>query len=667
MPFDGDARWQIEIGAVDRSAQAFAAVDRRMRESSRQAMALGQQTSLANNIATAAMTRLTAALAPLAAGFTAAAVASRVWEAGMKAANMGEQAEQIGLTTDQLQAYRLAAAQAGIEAEQMDGAMMRLARAMGSANDGSDEAIARFEKLGVKILDSEGSLRKAADVLPELARGLLQIGSETERAALMQELFGRSGARLVTVLEQLAKGNEAVVESAKAHHAVIGGDVIKAWDALDDQMKVAAQKMDTFLATIGKPVAVVGLQMINMEIDKMTMGLRLAQQSWEWLKGRVGSGVSAQDAQAEANQVQARIDQLHKQDQTTTRDALLQREYARLGVLQQQVSDQMTAAYMPEITVKGDRGGAGNPVSNSAKRAGEKGAADALRESQRQMDELFALMEKQRKAADAIEDQFGNGVESLARKTQELAEIQHLLAPETVQRAMQDLTDKADDQARAFRGAQGGVDGFMAGIEQGFADMSRVNAEFETGKKMVDQMSDAITDLAMGAEVDFGKILKSFLNMFIQMEMRAAASSLWSAIGGGGGIGGLLGGLFGGGGVTASGGAFDIGAASGLAGGWMPGFADGGRPPLGRPSVVGERGPELFVPDSAGTIFNREQLGGMGGTTTVVVQQTVHVGEFVTSSQYMSGLREVKKAAEEGAKASIISMRKRGGLTDVFN
>ena len=32
------------------------------------------------------------------------------------------------------------------------------------------------------------------------------------------------------------------------------------------------------------------------------------------------------------------------------------------------------------------------------------------------------------------------------------------------------------------------------------------------------------------------------------------------------------------------------------------GFANGGRPPVGKPSIVGEKGPELFVPRSSGTI-----------------------------------------------------------------
>lgn len=47
-------------------------------------------------------------------------------------------------------------------------------------------------------------------------------------------------------------------------------------------------------------------------------------------------------------------------------------------------------------------------------------------------------------------------------------------------------------------------------------------------------------------------------------------------------------------------------------------FADGGRPPMGKASVVGERGPELFVPDSAGTIIPNGAMGG-GGTTIAPV------------------------------------------------
>lgn len=46
-------------------------------------------------------------------------------------------------------------------------------------------------------------------------------------------------------------------------------------------------------------------------------------------------------------------------------------------------------------------------------------------------------------------------------------------------------------------------------------------------------------------------------------------------------------------------------------------FADGGDPPVGKVSVVGERGPELFIPRTAGTIVPNHALSSMGSTTNV--------------------------------------------------
>ena len=39
------------------------------------------------------------------------------------------------------------------------------------------------------------------------------------------------------------------------------------------------------------------------------------------------------------------------------------------------------------------------------------------------------------------------------------------------------------------------------------------------------------------------------------------------------------------------------------AAGRIGGYADGGRPPVGQVSIVGERGPEFFVPDTAGRVM----------------------------------------------------------------
>jgi hypothetical protein len=46
-------------------------------------------------------------------------------------------------------------------------------------------------------------------------------------------------------------------------------------------------------------------------------------------------------------------------------------------------------------------------------------------------------------------------------------------------------------------------------------------------------------------------------------------------------------------------------------GGGTAAFADGGIPPVGQPSVVGERGPELFVPQQPGTVIPNHMLGAL--------------------------------------------------------
>ena len=79
--------------------------------------------------------------------------------------------------------------------------------------------------------------------------------------------------------------------------------------------------------------------------------------------------------------------------------------------------------------------------------------------------------------------------------------------------------------------------------------------------------------------------------------------------GGSGGIGSSLGTVVG----TAIGGPIG-GAVGGFLGG-MLGFADGGRPPINRPSIVGERGAEVFVPDQSGTIVPNDALGGSTNVT----------------------------------------------------
>ena len=67
-------------------------------------------------------------------------------------------------------------------------------------------------------------------------------------------------------------------------------------------------------------------------------------------------------------------------------------------------------------------------------------------------------------------------------------------------------------------------------------------------------------------------------------------------------------------------------------------FAKGGRPPVGKAAIVGERGPELFVPSVAGTVIPNNDIGIGGGNTNIInvtvdASGTEAEGDDATSSQ----------------------------------
>jgi len=642
MPLD-QANWQINLLAADKTASAFRSVEQNMKRVDAQAKSASSAMSTGFGAASRA-------LAPLAAAFSAAAIAQRIWAAGMKAADLGEQAEQIGLTTDQLQAYRLAAAQSGVSAEQLDASMMKLARGMGSANEGSEEMITRFERLGVKLLDGEGKLRKASDVMPEVARGLLAIGSETERSALMQELFGRSGSRLVTILEQIAQGNETLVAKTKAANALTTGETIRAWDEFDAKLKESGQVFDTFLAKFGAPVATVALDILLMKAAALITIGNTAKQAWDWISnGGNSSGVEA--TLDKMVQAQADLDKLRASGASQAVLDDVQGEIDKMNAELNAINSKAHAVTFPPITVTGDKPGVSNPAPKA-----RGGGGSTTKTAKQDVDEVGKLIAKLQKEAEStaqtLENQFGDGTKYAADAIRDLNAVvtQSPVSDGTYDLALRAINERADDMGRAFRGAQGGVDGFMAGIEQGFADMAKANSAFEMGKQVVAELSQAFTDLASGAEVDFGRIVQSFANMLIQMEMQAALSNIFNAIRGEGST--------------------EQGIFGSLIGGFFKNLfkAEGGPVSAGRGYVVGEKGPEWFEPGTSGTIipndaFRRGGGGGGGGGTTVIVQQTNHFGSDVSRSEFNMRLKEVESRTMQGAKAALMDDRRRGGPT----
>ena len=90
----------------------------------------------------------------------------------------------------------------------------------------------------------------------------------------------------------------------------------------------------------------------------------------------------------------------------------------------------------------------------------------------------------------------------------------------------------------------------------------------------------------------------------------------------------------------------------------LPGFANGGRPPVGRASIVGEKGPELFVPRSAGTIVPNDRIGG--GVTNNIVVNVDASGSNVEGNEQES--RELGLVLSAAIQAQLVQEKRPGGL-----
>ena len=165
---------------------------------------------------------------------------------------------------------------------------------------------------------------------------------------------------------------------------------------------------------------------------------------------------------------------------------------------------------------------------------------------------------------------------------------------------------------------------FQAGWEKAyntFIEQSKDSAALggQFFSNMTTGLESALDNFVQTGKLSFSSLIQSMIADLLKLQMKAAMMGIF---GGGGGLSDMFSGIFGGGsGMPAAGLSFDQLYAMGTGGA----YANGGSPPVGVPSLVGENGAELFVPKTAGTIIPNGSLSSMMGSQP----QTVYNGTVV--------------------------------------
>jgi hypothetical protein len=104
---------------------------------------------------------------------------------------------QTGVAIDKLMELQMAFDLNGMKAEQVQPVLSKMQRMIADAGSGSADAAAKFAMMGIEIADIQGL--NADEQLMKIGEAITEIQNPAQRSAIAMEIFGKSGAKLLSV------------------------------------------------------------------------------------------------------------------------------------------------------------------------------------------------------------------------------------------------------------------------------------------------------------------------------------------------------------------------------------------------------------------------------------------------------------------------------------
>lgn len=628
---------------------------------------------------------------------------------------MSKLAQKVGVSTEALSQLQHAANLSGVE--DLGGALAKFNRTAGEAAQGTKEQAAAFKTLGVEIRNTDGTLKNTETLFTETAEAISKMPDGIKKTQVAMDLFGKSGAQLIPLLNLGREGLDELRKEADALGLTLDERTGRAAEGFNDNLtrlgsaasgigtRLAAEfapelerltglLVDTAkdtnavsvaaegLSTVFKGLILAGVAVGNtfQAVGKSFAGLaaafasaatgnfRGAQQAleaagdavrqdfedvkkaYERLFGdqpelaprrkiQLGGDVivdeeASKARQKTADEIQRIIDRLKEQNETFGQTAAQSEIYAlaQLGASKAQIEYASSLAASIDAKTKGaevdkylqglrDEAATYEQTNEFI----EQYKLQQMGATQAQIEEAAAIgktIDRQKKLTELRKeaDQILKKARTPAEEYQaQIAKINELLGEGIINQEQynsavleaQDAFDKAIKAADPWaKQLESITDQAARNIQDAFADF--LFNPFENGIK---------------------GMVRSFAQAMQRMAAEALAAGIFQKLAGsvgGGGGGGLFGSLFSLG-ASVFGGGFSSSGTYTAAN--VPGRALGGPVAAGVPYLVGERGPELMVPSTAGKIVPNNALGGGQQNIRIVnAFDASIVGDYLMSS-----------------------------------
>lgn len=539
-------------------------------------------------------------------------------------------ANAFGISVAKVLQFRDALQTSGKSAEDAQKIMGKLFATIEEAKEGNESTISKFQQLGISF----DELRRMSpeQALNRVFQALGNIDDAYKRIKLTKDLLGKGGIG-VDPKEVAEKLGMSLEEFRKYE------DGLKRFGEVSDQLKTTMDNLKIAFADLAKPFAgnfvvsvdklklalvgigsyavVTGITTVAIAVGKLVMALRAGAVASAVMSG----GLTTIAGLAGAGALTALFAYMDKDENG------------------EPISEPVT------VTAKAE-GGAG----------GERPELVALRKKLEYLKEIGKLNVAEIYAKDAMKNmaEFEKTMAEIQLDTEKKRlDIEHRRSEElksnkdkeslhgginaVYDQELRNLEMLSEARKRVAEQNEANRQSFMYGWSEAFrkfSDDAKDSAKVagDMFNSITSNMNSAIDNFVRNGKASFKDFTKSVIQDLIAIQLKAQAMQMFK------GLGGIFGSM---------GTAMQFGTNVGsqqtmMLQAQMAGFADGGSPPVGVPSIVGERGAELFIPKQAGTIVPNNQLSSVLGTGTTI-NYNAPVVENLSAIDTQSGIQFLMK------------------------
>lgn len=175
--------------------------------------------------------------------------------------SMTKVSQQTGIALDALQELSFFATQADVEFGALTAGVNRLQRALANAEDGQRNSAEVLRELGINAQEFAGL--EPDKQFEAVAKAIASIETPASRTQAAMDLFGRSGAELIPVMQAIAKESDAIGIAFDRIGGAVADDAIAKVDALGDAASgvgLSVKSLGVELVALAAPPIIAALE-----------------------------------------------------------------------------------------------------------------------------------------------------------------------------------------------------------------------------------------------------------------------------------------------------------------------------------------------------------------------------------------------------------------------